>query len=54
MVHKGVKYNCNYCNNKTTWPDNLTAHKMFIHEGIMFAVTAVTIRLLSNVVLLVI
>ena len=36
MVHKGVKYNFNYCDNKTTWLDNLTAHEMFIHEGVMF------------------
>ena len=36
MVHKGVKHNCNYCDNKTTWPDNLTAHKMFIPKGVIF------------------
>ena len=36
MVHKGVKYNCDYCDNKTTQQDNLTANKMFIHKGVMF------------------
>ena len=29
MVYKEVKYNRNYCDNKTTKQDNQTAHKMF-------------------------
>ena len=37
MVHEGVKYDYyNYCDHKTTQYDNLTAHKMLVHEGAMF------------------
>ena len=53
-VHEGVKYDCNYCDYKTTWQDNVTAHEIEIHEVVLFDFNLCTIGLLSSIVVLLI